>query len=147
MKSQLNQAPAALEMRDALVGLACGELSLYERHALVAKILQNPAAAAQAKLALRLSDQATQTASTLVQRADSIAANKRSFAWGFRALAGGTCAGLLMFFALPNPQTNSPERSVVANSTQAAVPEQMMSSSGFEAAASDFSSDFGGSFE
>lgn len=147
MNSQLNQSSASLDLREALVKLSCSELCDVERQALVAQILQNPTAAIEAKLALRLSDQATQMASTLVQRADSIAAHKRSFAWGFGALTGGTCAGLLMFFALPNSQVNSPERAVADFSTQAVVPEQMMSESGFEAPISDFSSDFGGSFE
>jgi hypothetical protein len=128
--------------QDSLVRLACGDLNLAGRQALVAQILKSPDAAREAKLALRLSYESTQMASTFVQRAESLAPN-RSFTWSFRALAGGTCAGLMMLFAMPNGQNSAPERSVAAISVSSEMPDQMMSSSGFEAP----DSDFGGSFE
>jgi hypothetical protein len=129
--------------QDLLVGLACGDLNLADRQALVTQILKNPNAACEAKVALRLSEQSIPMASSVVRRAASLKSTSRSFTWGFRALAGGTCAGLMMLFAMPNLQNSAPERSVAAISVAPATPDQMMSSSGFEAP----DSDFGGSFE
>lgn len=129
--------------QDAICRLAAGDLDPGDRQTLLAQILKDPAAASEAKLALRLRDESIKMASTIVQRAEALASTKRSYTWGFRALAGGTCAGLLMLFAMPNVQNSAPERSVAAISVSPELSDQMMSSSGFEAAHSDF----GGSFE
>ena len=129
-------------LRDSVVRLSAGDLSHDERQALVEQILKNPAAAREAKLALRLGDQATQTASLIVQRADMLSA-KTGFTWSLRTLAAGACAGMLMFFTLGGQQNDGSERAVVSISSAPDVSDQIMSSSGFEAP----DADFGGSFE
>jgi len=149
MNSQLIQQnacaaqPAAVPVPlDTLVRLSSGELSCDERQLLIAQILRNPSVAQEAKLALRLGDQAMQTASIIVQRAEILSA-KQGFGWSLRTLAAGGCAGLLMFFAFGGQQNVAPERAVVAINIAPEAGDQIMSSSGFEAP----DADFGGSFE
>ncbi len=96
----------------SIVCLSAGVLCADEREKLLRAILANPETAALAKLGLRVSSPAHQTASLMVLAASA----RRESLWSVRNLVTGACASLALvaIFSFSSFNLRTPEAGLVA---------------------------------
>lgn len=111
-----------VESTRTLVELATGRLSPDERRALVARALDDPAAAAELKLALRLADESTVLASAMARAGERETAAARPWRAVFAAALSVTAVAVTLPLLKP-AATVDPGTQVVAE--MPAPPDQI----------------------